>query len=352
MSKNNRNKRSTTTVALAVILLLFGLFAIGGSYWMQENEISQGAQEYENMTLELKQPSEDSKAETGVMDVPVEDDQTVTDTPDQDSESIEDATEQIESGEEPAADIENEADGDAQQDEQELSERENTDLKEAVTVPAESDQSTDKVPVVDKPVVQPGQGASSGNTGADLNACKAINKDFIGWLQIPGTDVDYPVVLTNDVDYYLDHTFNGKESIIGCLFSLGKSDYQTPSQNIAVYGHHMRRSRATTMFQPLHNYKDSGFCASHKTINYDTLYGADTYTVFAVINKRECDWDVSTADFASDADFQAFINRAMEWSIYDTGVTVTTDDHILTLVTCDRDYNAEDGQLVIMAVKD
>lgn len=37
MSKNNRNKRSTTTIALAVILLLFGLFAIGGSYWMQEN---------------------------------------------------------------------------------------------------------------------------------------------------------------------------------------------------------------------------------------------------------------------------------------------------------------------------
>ena len=51
MSKNNRNKRSTTTVVLAVILLLFGLFAIGGSYWMQENEISQGAQDYESMTL-------------------------------------------------------------------------------------------------------------------------------------------------------------------------------------------------------------------------------------------------------------------------------------------------------------
>jgi len=352
MTNNTQKNKKTMTALLAVLFLIIGLAAIGGSLWMQEHEINKGAQEYENMTLELKLPSEDSKAETGVMDIPDEADQIVSDAPADDAEDIEDATEQIEAGEEPAADTENEADSDAQQDDQELSERDNTDLKEPVTIPAASDQSSGKAPVVDKPVVQPGQAASSGNTGADLNACKAINKDFIGWLQIPGTDVDYPVVLTNDVDYYLDHTFNGKESIIGCLFSLGKSDYQTPSQNIAVYGHHMRRSRATTMFQPLHNYKDSGFYASHKTINYDTLYGSDTYTVFAVINKRECDWDVSTADFASVADFQAFIDRAVEWSIYDTGVTVTVDDHILTLVTCDRDYNSEDGQLVIMAVKD
>ena len=48
---------------------------------------------------------------------------------------------------------------------------------------------------------------------------------------------------------------------------------------------------------------------------------------------------------------QAFLDRALEWSLYDTGVSVTTDDHILTLITCDRDYNSEDGQLVVMAVQ-
>lgn len=62
-------------------------------------------------------------------------------------------------------------------------------------------------------------------------------------------------------------------------------------------------------------------------------------------------WDASAADFASVDEYQAFLNRALEWSLYDTGVSVTTDDHILTLITCDRDYNSEDGQLVVMAVQ-
>ena len=61
--------------------------------------------------------------------------------------------------------------------------------------------------------------------------------------------------------------------------------------------------------------------------------------------------DASAADFASDADYQAFLDRVQDWSLYDTGVHVSTDDHILTLITCDRDYHSDDGQLVVMAVQ-
>lgn len=200
-----------------------------------------------------------------------------------------------------------------------------------------------------EPTVQPTE--SPFFTHADLNTCLAINPDFIGWLSIPGTDIDYPVVLTSDVDYYLTHDFTGRESIIGCLFSLDRTDYQT-SRNIAVYGHHMRRSRSTTMFQPLHAYKSAAFCADHSEIQFDTLYGSHRYTVFAVISKRESDWDAAVADFDSVEAYQAFLDRAKAWSLYDTGVSVTTNDRILTLITCDRDYNAVDGQLVVMAVQD
>lgn len=187
-------------------------------------------------------------------------------------------------------------------------------------------------------------------TRADLNTCLNINPDFVGWLSIPGTDIDYPVVLTSDAGYYLTHDFARQESIIGCLFSLDRTDYAT-SQNIAVYGHHMRRSRSTTMFQPLHAYKSADFCASHSEIQFDTLYGSHRYTVFAVINKRESDWDAAVADFDSAEACQAFLDRAKAWSLYDTGVNVTVDDRILTLITCDRDYDSADGQLVVMAVQ-
>ena len=57
-------------------------------------------------------------------------------------------------------------------------------------------------------------------TGADLAACLAQNGDFIAWIKIPGTNVDYPVVWTDDTEYYLHHTFSGKQGAAGTLFSL------------------------------------------------------------------------------------------------------------------------------------
>lgn len=216
----------------------------------------------------------------------------------------------------------------------------------ADVVPIESSESVGETTV--EPTVQPTE--SPFFTHADLNTCLTINPDFIGWLTIPGTDIDYPVVLTSDAEFYLTHDFTGRESIIGCLFSLDRTDYAT-SQNIAVYGHHMRRSRSTTMFQPLHEYKGADFCASHSEIRFDTLYGSRSYTVFAVINKRESDWDAAVADFGSAETYQVFLDRAKAWSLYDTGVSVSPNDRILTLITCDRDYDPTDGQLVVMAVQ-
>ena len=333
MSQHKRTKRRFPMAAvLAVILILAGVAAITGSLWMQENEITSGAEIYEALVEQLKLPAdaEEKRVEQqdelpAVDDTPTEEAAASQDEPEQDQPMQEHPLDQI--------------------------------YEPAVTVvPPLTVQPTEPEQQILKPANLPEflnttSGAAPGFTGADLAACKAANNDFAAWLQIPGTDIDYPVVLTNDVDYYLDHTFTGEESIIGCLFSLGRADYEAPSQNIAIYGHHMRRSRSTTMFQPLHEYKSASFRDAHATIHLDTLNDSRSYTVFAVINKRESDWDVSAADFASADEYQSFLNRALEWSLYDTGVSVTTDDHILTLITCDRDYNSEDGQLVVMAVQ-
>lgn len=189
-----------------------------------------------------------------------------------------------------------------------------------------------------------------GHTGVDLSACLVANADFIGWLRIPDTTVDYPVVQTDDTDYYLNHTFAGKQSHIGTLFSLGKTDFQTPSRNIVIYGHHIR-SNDQVMFSPLLCYKDEAFYATHDTIYFDTLYHAGTYKVFAVLNMHNGDWEPSTVDFVGDDTFLAFVRQAKEQSLYDTGITVLTTDHILTLITCDRSYGGRDGRLVVMAVQ-
>lgn len=187
-------------------------------------------------------------------------------------------------------------------------------------------------------------------TDADLAACKAANADFIGWLQIPNTTVDYPVVRSDDTDYYLSHTFTGQKSYIGTLFSLLKTDFQAPSRNIAIYGHHIR-SNAQVMFSPLTDYKEQSFYADHATFCLDTLYHAAAYKVFAVLNMRNGDWEPSIADFNSDAEFLAFVNRAKTLSLYDTNVGVKATDRILTLITCDRSFGGKEGRLIVMAVE-
>jgi len=333
MTQNKRTKRrSPITAILAVLLILAGVAAIAGSLWMQENEIAIGAEEYSTLQQELKKPAE-SEAE---LDSTVEEVQSINDElPKKETPAVEEVPSEVQSA------VSEQALPDEQQKQPAV-----TVVPPAVVKPIEPEQQESIIASA-----LTGSTTTSGFTGADLAACKAANSDFAAWLQIPGTDIDYPVVLTNDVDYYLDHTFTGEESIIGCLFSLDRTDYAAPSDNIAIYGHHMRRSRSTTMFQPLHEYKSASFRDAHAIIHLDTLNGSRSYTVFAVINKRESDWDASAADFASADEYQAFLDRALEWSLYDTGVSVTTDDHILTLITCDRDYHSDDGQLVVMAVQ-
>lgn len=193
--------------------------------------------------------------------------------------------------------------------------------------------------------------SGEGKTGVDVAACKSQNNDFVAWLQIPGTPLDYPVVSTDDTKYYLSHTFTGKKSYLGTLFSLGKTDYQLPSRNIAIYGHHIRSNDAV-MFSPLLAYKDESYYAGHELIHLDSLYHSGTYRIFAVINMRSGDWEPSTASFASGAEFLAFVNQARAQALYETAVEVTEEDEILTLITCDRRYQPILGRLVVMAVKE
>ncbi len=187
----------------------------------------------------------------------------------------------------------------------------------------------------------------SSQMAVDWAACRKTNADIAAWLTIPGTPIDYPVVKTDDPDYYLGHTFSGKESAVGTLFSLGDADYETPGRNIAIYGHHMRAK--DKMFTPLMQYKNPEFWEAHKTVYLDTPEHRRAYTIFAVINMSIGDWNPSKTDFPNDEAFANYIARAKRCALYDTGVQPT--DHIVTLITCDRSYGGEDGRLIVMAAE-
>ena len=229
-------------------------------------------------------------------------------------------------------------------DSPEVTESPNLEPEEAAAPTAVVTIAPTKKPAT--PTAVPTQPAS----GINLEACLSQNRDFVAWLTIPGTKINYPVVRSNNTEYYLHHLFNGKESKLGCLFSLTSSDYQTPSKNIAIYGHHISHSDA--MFSTLMDYKDDSYCAAHSLIRVSSLYGERTYRVFAVLNMNVSDWDAATASFSNNESFLRFVNRAIEKSMVDTGVRVTAEDNILTLITCDRSYGGASGRLIVMAVQE
>ena len=188
------------------------------------------------------------------------------------------------------------------------------------------------------------------DSGIDLEACLAQNKDFVAWLSIPGTVISYPVARSDDSAYYLSHLFSGKKSKLGCLFSLKSSDYRQPSQNIAIYGHHLSHSDA--MFSTLIDYKQEAYYAEHSVITLDSIYGRRCYRIFAVLNMKISDWDPAAASFGSGKAFLQFVNRAKQKALFNTGVEVKENDHILTLITCDRSYGGASGRLIVMAVQE
>lgn len=105
------------------------------------------------------------------------------------------------------------------------------------------------------------------------------NSDFVGWISIEGTNIDYPVMQTVDnPNYYLKHSFEKQYSDYGVPYVQENCDLGL-SDNCVIYGHHMNNG---SMFADLCKYADEDFYRAHKTIRFDTLSGFGEYEVVAV----------------------------------------------------------------------
>lgn len=189
-------------------------------------------------------------------------------------------------------------------------------------------------------------------SGVHLAKLQSQNSEFIAWLQIPGTSVNYPVVQTSDAAFYLTHNFKRQKAKAGTLFSLPSTDYRTPGKNIVIYGHHLSH-RPNAMFSPLLNYKQAGYGRKHSKVLLDSIFRSNTYRVFAVVNwDIDGDWMPMQTSFGSTEEFTTFVQEAQRRSLYDTGVSVQDDAELLTLITCDRSFGGANGRLAVMAVKE
>ena len=196
----------------------------------------------------------------------------------------------------------------------------------------------------------------SGAINEEFAALYAQNSDFIGWLTIPGTNIDYPVMQTNDNDYYLHRDFDGREVFEGTLFAdyRGKITPDGMPQNTVIYGHNMLMKY---QFSALQNYKkDIEFLKMSPTVEFNTLYADAKYKIISVflVNWLPKDGDVfkynSTNYFKNQAEFFDFVLECKDRSLYDTGVDIEYGDEFLTLSTCDKSTYM-DLRLVVVARK-
>lgn len=179
----------------------------------------------------------------------------------------------------------------------------------------------------------------------DLSGLFAQNSDCIGWLCIPDTAVNYPVMHTPDnPQKYLRRNFYGEYSQSGVPFLDWRCGLD--SDNLIIYGHNMKNG---TMFSSLRNYTDPAFCAAHPVIEFQTADGAEQYTVFAVAAVQKTDAWYSFIHAVDNADFSEQTALILQKSIYDTGVTPVYGQQIITLSTC---YGSgKNGRLIVAAVK-
>jgi len=179
----------------------------------------------------------------------------------------------------------------------------------------------------------------------DLSELFAMNDDFIGWLCIPETDINYPVMHTPDnPEKYLRRNFQGEYSESGVPFL--DSRCALDSDNLIIYGHNMMNG---TMFAGLQGYVREDFCKAHPIVEFQTADGCAEYRVFAVAWVKSNDEWYKFVGANSAEDFNSAVDKVIGKALFSISSAPEYGSQILTLSTC---YDsAHNGRLLVLAAK-
>lgn len=205
-------------------------------------------------------------------------------------------------------------------------------IQSAVTTPVEEpeqdveEETPVEEPVEEEPVVE---------IPIDFEALWAINPDVYAWIEIPGTEIAYPILQhPSDDAYYLDHTIEGVEGYPGSLYTELCDAKDFSDFNTVIYGHNMKDR---SMFGSLKDYRDVDFLAEHREIIIYTPTEKRVYQIFAAVVYDDR-YIPGTYNDDKVEDRQAFLDslsetRDLNSQVLDD-VEVTTDSQIISLCTC------------------
>lgn len=177
------------------------------------------------------------------------------------------------------------------------------------------------------------------------------NEDMAGWLVVPGTNIDYPIMWTpDDENFYLYRDFEKKDNNNGCLILDTDSCLNPLTTNLIIHGHNMKSG---AMFGNLTDYEDEDYYKEHKEIILYTKECQRNYEILAVFRSQVYKKSQDVFKFYkffeanTEEEFTDFYDNIKELSLYDTGVTAEFGDHFITLSTCV--YHVTNGRFVVVA---
>ncbi len=175
-----------------------------------------------------------------------------------------------------------------------------------------------------------------------FNDLLRVNGDFVGWINIPDTEIDYPVVKGQDNEFYLKNGFDRKKNVSGAIFMDYRNSGNKEDRHVIIYGHNMKNG---TMFKGLMNYKNRDFYNENRIVSFETGNGESLWEIFSVYVTGTEFYYIPT-EFSNES-FHEFALTVGEKSMYDSAENLDEIEEILTLSTCS--YEFDDARFVVHA---
>ena len=179
----------------------------------------------------------------------------------------------------------------------------------------------------------------------DFNDLLIKNSDTVGWIQVKGTNINYPIVQTTNNDYYLNHAFDKTDNKAGWVFMDYRNNPVDFNQNTIIYAHSRYNG---TMFGSLKNILKSSWYTNKENhiIRLSTPTENTMWQVFSVYTIEKENYYI-TPSFLTAESYQEFLNTIKSRSEVDFSGTVNTNDKVLTLSTCKDNF----GNRIVMHAK-
>jgi len=200
----------------------------------------------------------------------------------------------------------------------------------------------------------------TGSGQSNIADYQKINSDVKGWLKVPGTNINYPVLHhSTDINYYLERDLYKQWSKNGVIWASPTVKFGSSSKisdNTVLFGHNWTNVSANprvgyssdVMFAQLTSYHHLNFAKQYPYVYYSTSDEAMTWKIFAAFY-TDIGFNYVEPN-PGESSFEDIIDGAKARSRHDFDVDVDTDDKILTLSTCTRAYGSSDRQrFVVMA---